>query len=187
MSRRASFLPALAAIGVALTVAAFGFASWHPATRAKSPTLTLAANQLRLTQTKTNQALIRLPNAKPGRIAKGSTRLSVTGARARVTFAATNLRDVAGPNGGRLIASNKLRIAVSCTGSPCPGSGVAYQGPLSKMGRRSLGTWAAGTRRTYTVRVWIMRGATPQSNTAGDNAFQGSRARFGLLWTASAT
>lgn len=182
MSRRIPILPTLAMIVLALFVAAVAFASWHPAAKGRTARLELAPNHLRLAQTKTNQALVKLPNAKPGQIAKGSTRLSVTGAPATVTVGVTSLRDIAGPAGGRLITSGKLKIAVSCTGNPCPGTGIAYLGPLSQMHTRSLGLWKAGTRRTYTVRVWIARGTA-----SADNAFQGSQARFGLVWTATQT
>jgi hypothetical protein len=128
--------------------------------------------------------LIKLPNAKPGQFAQGSTKLTVSGTRAAVVVRATDLTDVAGPNGGKLIASRKLRIAISCTGQPCPSTGRVYIGALSQMGTRSLGVWTPGTSRTYTVRVWIVRGRTPGSNRDGDNRFQGARARFGLVWTA---
>jgi hypothetical protein len=188
MTRRVPILPTLLMIGLALTVAAVAFASELPSASHPQggPRLEFAPNQLRLAQTSPNQALIRLPKAKPGQIAKGSTRLTVISARAALTVKATNLTDTPGPNGGSLIASKRLWIAVSCTGQPCPGSGVAYQGPLSNMGTRSLGIWRAATSRTYTVRVWLLRGPTPLSNTTGDNVFQGSRARFGLVWTATA-
>ncbi len=182
MSGRAPILPTLATIAVALIVAAVAFASWHPGAGGRTARLELASRHLRFAQTRPNQALIKLPNAKPGQLAKGSTRLSVTGASAAVTVGVTNLRDVAGPRGGRLVTSGKLRIAVSCTGHPCPGTGVAYMGPLSQMHTRSLGLWSAGTRRTYTIRVWMANGGP-----ALDNAFQGSSARFGLVWTAVQT
>jgi len=187
VSRRLPILPALTAIVLALGIAAAAFAAWQPATGQQGPRLDLAPKQLRFVQSKPNQALIKLPNAKPGQIAAGATRLTVSGAPAVVTAAVTNLRDVAGPNGGRLITSGRLRIAISCTGHPCPGTGVAYLGPLSQMHTRSLGVWPAGTSRTYTVRVWMQRTGVPPSNTTGDNAFQGSKARFGLVWTATQT
>jgi hypothetical protein len=185
MSRRLPILPALTAIILALGIAAAAFAAWRPVTDEQGPQLELAPNRLHFAQTRANQALIKLPNAKPGQIAQGSTRMTVTGARAAVTAAATNLRDTAGPNGGKLITSGKLRIAVRCTGQACGGTGAVYKGPLSQMHTRRLGTWAPGTSRTYNVRVWMQRGTRPPSNTTGDNRFQGSRARFGLVWTAT--
>jgi hypothetical protein len=185
--RRLPILPALTAIVLALAVAAAAFAAWRPEAHEQGPELTLAPQRLQFVQTKANEALIKLPNAKPGQVATGSTRMTVTGARAMVTAAVTNLRDIAGPNGGKLITSGKLRIVVRCIGQTCGGSGAAYKGPLSQMHTRSLGIWAPGTSRTYTVRVWMQRGSRPPSNTTGDNRFQGSRARFGLVWTATQT
>jgi hypothetical protein len=179
VSRRLPVLPALAAIVLALTVAAIAFAAWQPATNEHGPRLELAGQTLKLSQTKANQALIKLGNAKPGQIATGSARLTVTGAPALMTVGIRSLRDVPGRNGG------KLRIAVSCTGHPCPGTGVAYIGPVNQMGTRTLGRWPAGTSRTYTVRVWMQRSGVPPSNTTGDNLFKRSRAEFGLLWRAT--
>lgn len=187
MSRRLPIVPALTAIILALGAAAIAFAAWHPAPNEGGPKLELVGRKLQFTQTRANQALIKLPNAKPGQIAVGSTRLTVTGAPAVVSVGVESMRDVPGRRGGKLITSGKLRIAVSCTGHPCPGSGVAYIGPLSLMRTRSLGLWSPGTSRTYAVRVWMQRGAVPPSNTTGDNRFQGSRAKFGLVWNATQT
>jgi hypothetical protein len=179
VSRRVPVFPTILMIGIALAVAGVAFASWHSKPGAPNARLGLASKQLHIAQTRANEALIRLPNAKPGQVARGSTRLTMSGSRGAVTVSATNLADTPGVNGGKLIAGKRLWIAVSCTRGPCPGTGVAYQGPLSGMGSRSLGVWPAGMSRTYTVRVWIRR-------TAGDNVVQGARARFGLLWTAVA-
>jgi hypothetical protein len=187
VSRRISILPAAALIVVALAVAAFAFSGWRTTKRSGVPRLGFTSHNMQLSQTQPDQALIRLPNAKPGQVARGSTQLSVTGARASVLAGATNLQETPGANGGSLIASNRLWIAVSCTGGTCPANGPAYIGPLKNMGTRSLGIWPPGTHRTYTVRVWLRRGQTPPSTTTGDNAFQGSRAKFGLLWSATAT
>ena len=186
MSRR-PIIPTLAMIVVALTVAAVAFASWHPPRQSREPHLVFASNHLVLTQTSPNQALIRLPNARPGQMARGTTRLTVTGLRANLAVRAANLVDVAGANAGKLIASKRLWIDVRCVAHPCPRPPVAYRGPLADMGTRSLGSWPAGAPRTYLVRVWLVNGARPPSNTTGDNVFQGSQARFGLIWTATAT
>jgi hypothetical protein len=186
VSRRLPIIPAAIAALAALAVAAFA-SSWSPGLSPAEPKLTLAGQQLRLTQSRANEALIKLPNAKPGQVAKGTTLVTVSGLRANVTIAAINLRDVPGSNGGKLIASRRLWIDVRCAGTPCPASPVGYRGPLSTMGTRSLGTWRPGTRRTYTVRAWLLRGGSPLSNTTGDNIFQGSQARFGLRWTATAS
>jgi hypothetical protein len=97
-----------------------------------------------------------------------------------------NPRDIPGPNGGKLIASRRLWIDVRCAGSRCPHKRVAYKGPLASMGKRSLGTWRAGAHRTYAVRVWLLRGGMPPTPTGGDNLYQRSSAKFGLLWTATA-
>jgi hypothetical protein len=54
------------------------------------------------------------------------------------------------------------------------------------MGKRSLGTWRASAHRTYTVRAWLPRNGMPATPTSGDNLYQHSTAKFGLLWTATA-
>jgi hypothetical protein len=127
-----------------------------------------------------------MSNAKPGRVAKGKTRVRVRGSRAKVRLGVKNARDIPGPNGGKLIASRRLWIKVKCAKSPCPRHRVAYKGPLASMGKRGLGTWRAGAHRTYAVRVWLRRGGTPPTPTSGDNLYQHSTAKFGLLWTATA-
>lgn len=186
MTRRLSIFPIVAAILLALAVAAAAFSPWGTGADHAGPRLDLAAKRLRLAQSRANEALIKLPNAKPGQIARGTTQVSTSGVRARVSIAATNLRDVAGANGGRLIASRRLWIDVRCVATPCPASPVVYRGPLSDMGTRGAGLWLPGTHRTYSVRVWLLRGGMPPSTVAGDNRFQGSQAKFGLLWQATA-
>jgi len=185
MTRRMPLLPAAAVILVALAVAAVAAAGWRSEPQAPTPQLNLASKQLRLAQTQANKALIKLSNAKPGQVARGRTLVTTTGARANVTIRANNLVDVPGPNGGKLIASRRLWIVVRCVAGPCPHSPGAYRGPLALMGTRSLGTWRPGTHRTYAVRVWLVRGGMPPTTTSGDNLYQHSTARFGLVWTAT--
>lgn len=103
-----------------------------------------------------------------------------------MTIGANKLLDLAGPNGGKLIASRHLWIDVRCVATQCPHNPAAYTGPLALMGTRSLGTWRPATHRTYSVRVWLRRGGMPSSTRTGDNLYQHSTARFGLLWTATA-
>ena len=184
MSPRLSVIPAVAAIALALAVAAAAFSAWDTTRQSSGPTITPIGGDVHLLQTRSDQALIRIPNARPGQIARGSTVMRVTGHQADVAVGVQNLQDVPGPNGGKLIASRRLWIDVRCTGLRCPSSPVAYRGPLSSMGTRSLGTWPVGTARRYNVRVWLLRGGRPRTDTTGDNAFQGSRAKFGLLWNA---
>jgi hypothetical protein len=190
VSRRLPVIPGAIAILIALAVAALASSSWKSEgdpSASSDPRLELAGQKLRLAQTEANEALIRFPNAKPGQIARGTTTVSVTGARANVSVAVNNLSDIAGPNGGKLVASKRLWIDVRCVARPCPSSPMSYRGPLALMGTRSLGGWAPGTVRTYSVRVWLRRGGMAPSNITGDNVFQGSRARFGLLWRATAS
>jgi hypothetical protein len=187
VTRRFTLVPVLVAVLLALAIAAFASSSWKSGAGAVDPKLGLTAQQLRLTQTRANQALITLPNAKPGQMAAGATTVTVTGVRATVTVGINNLSDIAGPTGGKLVASRRLWIDVRCAAVPCPHNPVAYRGPMALMGTRSLGIWRPGTVRTYRVRVWLLRGGTPPSNTTGDNIFQGSRTRFGLLWRATGT
>jgi len=186
MSRRFSVGSALVAIVVALAVAVVAAAAWRSQPRADTPRLTLAPTHLRITQTQANKALITMPNAKAGQVAKGTTRVTVRGSRATVKLGVKNPRDLPGPNGGRLIASQHLWIDVRCAGAPCPRDRVAYRGPLALMRTRSLGTWRRDAHRTYTVRVWLRRGGMPPTPTLGDNRYQQSSATFGLVWTATA-
>jgi hypothetical protein len=183
---RLPVIPALVAVVLALAIAAVAAAAWRSGPQADSPQLSLTSNQLNLQQSEANKALIRLSNAKPGQVARGTTRVTTTGATATVQVRASNLRDLPGPNGGRLIASRRLWIDVRCVATPCPPNPAAYKGPLALMGTRSLGTWRPGTHRTYAVRVWLLRGGMPPSMISGDNLYQRSTARFGLVWTATA-
>jgi hypothetical protein len=182
MSRRFSVGLAVVALAVAIVAAA----AWRSQPKADVPQLSLASKHLRLTQTHANKALIKMSNAKPGQVAKGKTRVTITGSRAKVRVGVKKLRDIPGPNGGKLIASRHLRIDVRCARSPCPHKRVAYRGPLALMGTRSLGTWRPKAHRTYAVRVWLRRGRMPATPTTGDNRYQHSTAKFGLLWTATA-
>lgn len=186
MSPRVPIFSTVAIIVLALAVAgAAAFSGWRTDKGPEGPKISLAGSRLGFTQTEANQALIKLPNAKPGQVARGLTRITLTGVRANVALTATNLRDVAGINGGRLIASKRLWIDVRCAGALCPPKSAGYHGPLSDMGTRSLGSWAPGTIRTYAIQVWLRRGGIPPSDRTGDNAFQASRATFGLVWTAT--
>jgi len=187
VTRRFPALSAVVVILVALAVAAVATAGWRSEPDAASPQLSLASEQLRLTQTQAHKALIKMPDAKPGQVAKGTTRVTITGSRATVQVGVKNLRDIPGPNGGKLIASQRLWIDVRCAGSPCPHNRVAYRGPLALIGTRSLGTWREGAHRTYAVRVWLRRGGMPPTTTTGDNLYQHSTATFGLVWTATAS
>ena len=79
MTRRFPVLPAVVVILVALAVAAVAAAGWRSEPDAASPQLSLASKQLRLTQTQAHKALIKMPNTKPGQVAKGTTRVTITG------------------------------------------------------------------------------------------------------------
>jgi hypothetical protein len=189
MTRRLRLIPALTAIVIALAVAAAAAAAWRsaqPQPQADAPQLSLASKQLHLTQTAANQALIRMFNARPGQVARGTTLVTTTGTASTMQVRTTNLQDIAGPNGGKLIASKRLWIDVRCVAAPCPHNPVVYKGPLALMGTRSVGTWLPGAHRTYSVRVWLLRGGLPPTTSGGDNLYQHSTARFGLVWTAIA-
>jgi hypothetical protein len=186
VSRRFSLGPVLVATVIALALLVGAATAWRSQPHADQPQLSLASKRLRLTQTHANKALIKMSNAKPGQVANGKTRVRIKGSRAKVRVGIKKPRDIPGPNGGKLIASRHLWIKVRCTKSPCPRHPVAYKGPLASMGKRGLGTWRAGTHRTYAVRVWLRRGGTPSTPTSGDNRYQHSIAKFGLLWTATA-
>jgi hypothetical protein len=178
--------PVLVATVIALAVVVVAATAWRTQPRADSPQLSLASKRLRLKQTHANKALIKMSNARPGQVAKGKTRVTIKGSRAKVRVGVRNARDIPGPNGGELIASRRLWINVRCARSPCPRHPVAYKGPLASIGKRSLGTWRAGAHRTYAIRVWLPRGGMPPTPTSGDNRYQHSTAKFGLLWTATA-
>jgi hypothetical protein len=171
---------------VALAVAAAAASPWRSNPSAPSPQLSLASNTLHIAQTQANRALIKMTNARPGEVARGTTLMTITGATANVTVRTTNPRDIPGPNGGRLIASRRLWIDVRCVAAPCPHNPVVYKGPLALMGTRNIGIWRAATHRTYSVRVWLLRGGMPPTTTSGDNRYQHSTAKFGLLWSATA-
>jgi len=182
VTRRFPALSAVVVILVALAVAAVATAGWRSEPDAASPQLSLASEQLRLTQTQAHKALIKMPDAKPGQVAKGTTRVTITGSRATVQVGVKNLRDIPGPNGGKLIASQRLWIDVRCAGSPCPHNRVAYRGPLALIGTRSLGTWREGAHRTYAVRVWLRRGGRPTGTRRGRGGLRRDSPRGHRAW-----
>jgi hypothetical protein len=185
VNRRIGIMAAALTAALAAGVAAFAIAAWEPTDRSGSrPRLELTSKRLRIAQTAANHALIRLRNAKPGERAEGTTTVWVRGTQAEVSVRVANPQDRPGRNGGKLIASGRLWIDIRCGHPPC--GWQPYRGPMSQMGTYSLGTWRAGQHRTYRIRVWFRRTGRPRSNKAGDNAFQGSRATFGLVWSATA-
>lgn len=92
MSRRFPVVPALVTILVALAIAAVAAAGWRSEPQAASPQLNIASKQLRLVQTQANKALIKLSNAKPGRVARGTTLVTTTGTTANVTIGSSGQR-----------------------------------------------------------------------------------------------
>jgi hypothetical protein len=185
MIRRSPIVPALVLIAIALGIAAVAAAAWRSQPQAGSPSLSLSSKQLQLAQTAANQALIKMFNARPGQVARGTTLVTTTGATATLQVRASNVRDIPGPNGGKLVANRRLWIDIRCVATPCPHDPVAYKGPLALMGTRSLGIWRPGTHRTYAVRVWLLRGGMPSTTSTGDNLYQHSTAKFGIVWTAT--
>ena len=97
MTRRFPVLPAVVVILVALAVAAVATAGWRSEPDAASPQLSLASKQLRLTQTQAHKALIKMPDAKPGQVAKGTTRVTITGSRATVRWGSRTCATSPGP------------------------------------------------------------------------------------------
>ena len=170
MPRLGHLLTALAALGV-LAVALLGSRD----SDALAFQLADAAGALTLANSHAGEAIFHGEGLHPGVPVNGSVTLGNTGAgEAALALQAAPEGESAGAGGGRLWDVLTLRIA-DVTDPAAPA--VLYDGPLSALGRRALGSLAPGASRTYAL--------TAELPAATSDAYQNARLSLGFSWVAS--
>ena len=161
MPRLGHLLTALAALGVLAALALGGRDD------AVAFQLADANGALALTNSRAGAAIFHGEGLRPGVPVNGSVTVGATSAAALALEATPESES----GSARLWDALTLRIAdVTDPAAPT----VLYDGLLSGLGRRSLGTLAAGAARTYELTVALPAGA-------GD-AYQGARLSLGFTW-----
>jgi hypothetical protein len=165
MPRLGHLLTALAALGV-LAVALLG---GHK-DDAVAFQLADANGALSLTSSRSGAAIFHGEGLRPGVPVNGAVTIGATGAAALALEATPESES----GNARLWAALALRIAdVTDPAAPV----VLYDGPLSGLGRRSLGSLAPGAPRTYEL--------TAELPAATGDAYQGARLSLGFTWVAT--
>lgn len=130
---------------------------------------------LQLTQTGARSALINITAMAPGEEVSGDVTLGNNGilpGGLRLTLGDLAEEDGAG---GRPL-SEVLVVTLS------EGDRVLYRGGLDALGTIDLGRLTPIAKRTFRIAVAWPDGGAPASATQGDNAYQGGRTTFSLLW-----
>lgn len=144
---------------------------------------------LRVSSSKRGRPIVSGPNMQPGDVVRGQVRVENAGEdRGKLSLSRRGLSDVPGPNGGRLSTALSLRIMRVRPKPARPHSRkrTVWEGSLSRMPKISLGEWRPGKSRRYRFRIELPDGGLPPSPTSEDNAYQGSSAKVGFVWTARA-
>jgi hypothetical protein len=159
----------LAATGAA--VAAIG-GHRDPAT---GPVLALKAahGAVKIKSSHQAHAILTGSDMAPGDKRTGKVKVSVD-RHARVWLRIDQVDKQPGPQGGVLAKAMWLKVRRM----GAPGKQPAYNGPLKRVRKRSLGVWDRGESRRYRVRVKF-----PASESSQD-ALQGAGTAFRLLWRA---
>jgi hypothetical protein len=118
---------------------------------------------------------------KPGDVRTGTVTIQNTGdLSGDFNLSMVKTADVPGANGGSLFDALSLKID--------DGTNTVYDGDLedfpSSPTPLALETFAPGESHTYTFTVTFPDGGTPESNSTGDNAYQGSSTTVEFDWTA---
>jgi hypothetical protein len=143
-----------------------------------------AQGNLSVANSKSAAAIFRAGNIAPGDTVSGTVRLANRGTLAGdLNLRQQDLRDLPGPNGGRL--SQALRLAVDDVTRPGSATPV-YAGTLAALGDRPLGRFAPGESRTYRFTAQLPDRGDPPSLTGGDNAFAGSSVSVRYIWRTTA-
>jgi hypothetical protein len=174
MSRLTPFLMVIALV--------VGIAGWQTTKAADGPQAAIEAvdGTLSLANDREGSAILTAQNLAPGETAGGAVVLTNTGTLpGALELSQTNLTDTLGPAGGQL--SQGLRLTIRDVVS----NAVVYQGTMSALGSRDLGTMAPDETRTYSFSVLLPDTGMPVSAITGDNAFAGGRVDVRYLWTLS--
>lgn len=146
-----------------------------------------AKGALAIDQSRAGRALVRGRNLRPGQAVRGHAVVENAGdAPARITLSSRHLAGVAGPNGGSLAEVLMLRVRKRTLHNSRRGPRTLYEGALGEMPPLDLGTWGPGGVHEYTFRVELPDTGRPSTATSGDNAYQGSSAEVGFVWTGHA-
>ena len=148
------------------------------------PAAAFASGSMSQSNSRSGEAILTSGAMRPGESLQGTVSIANDGDLAGVfALTAADVVDTPGPNGGRL--SEKLELVVedvTAAGSPA----TVYSGGLAAMPRQTLGTFAPGEVRSYRFTVVFPDGGTPDSETTGDNAYEGSRVSTTFDWEATA-
>ncbi len=167
----------LTLVGAGCAVAAIGQESALQSGPSASKVLLLAdQGPIRFKISKAGRAVIRAKSMSPGESRSGHVRVGITGADARVQLKRSKLESPRGPFGGKLAPVLKVTIK-QVKG---PSAKKVYKGSLKKLTRVNLGHWSPGELKRFKVKVKFPDLAT------GQDTLQGAKAKFGLVWRASA-
>jgi len=164
-SRRWLLLAAVALLSLALGTAMFSGARF---TSKSSNSSSLAADSIQLSSTKPNQAIVGASNMEPGDSAEGTIGIgNPAGVAGTVTLSSTGL------TGTTLASVLELRIDDTTSGTS-----KKWSGKLDTFSSVSLGSFAAGTTRSYKLTLsW--------PSASDESSLQGTSASLGLQWTGS--
>lgn len=132
-----------------------------------------------LSNSRPNAAILSMSRMVPRSSAAGTVTVANTSKRSGAFSLSPRVTaDVAGPRGGRL--AGRLEVLVQDERTRA----TAYAGPLSAMGRVSLGSWTPGEGRSYLFTVRFPASASPRTP---DDLVQGSSTTVEFLWDAVET
>jgi hypothetical protein len=142
-----------------------------------------ATGKLKMQNSRSGDPVVRIRKAAPGDVVRGRVTLNHRRTTRVVTYLSVDrVRDAAGPNGGKL--SRALRVRVIRLRSHHRERRLKYRGGLTGIERTRVGIWhRPHKRRSYAVSVRMRDHGTPPTPTGGDNAYQGSRVSFRLVWS----
>ena len=165
-SRRWPLLVALALLSLALGLAMFSGAKF---TSKSANSASLGGGSLQLSSSKPDQAIVSASQMKPGQSSEGTINIGNPGeASGTVTLKA------AGLSGTALASVLDLKVEDTTGG----GSSQRYSGKLASFSSTDLGSFAAGTTRTYRfVLSW------PEASK--EASLQGTSTSLTLQWVGS--
>jgi hypothetical protein len=162
--RRFQVLATLAGVLVALSVVVGSGASFTA--QSANPTNVFSAGTLAMSNTPTGMSAT-ISNMVPGDSHAGTVVIKNTGTVQGHFFLEPVV--IVGPS----TFADELRLVVA------EGATTIYTGPLSGLGQKDLGTWAAGDTHTYSFTV-----SFPDTGVGLENAFMGASTTADFNWTA---
>ena len=168
---------ALAAIGLA--IAAPG-GSKPEVARA---TLAGASGSVSIANSRGGLAVLHAVAMRPDEEVSGTVTIGNDGAVAgRFALRGVNVQDTAGPYGGLLSERVNLVVTdVTDVHQPV----TVFAGHPADLEQVDLGTLTAGAKRDYRFAATLPDGGVPDSDTSGDNRYQGSALTLSFQWLAT--